>query len=197
MSETVQASTVGIELTKKDILDFNFSFWRKNGTLWIMLFFGFVILLAVMAEIADGRPFQDYVSFLVFLLIIILMPFLMYFSAKRSFNNKFLQEKKTYVFTPEGFTATSASTSVNTLWTDVQKVQMTKNTVLLFIASNAAHILPRRYLTGHPEIYTMIQQYIPKESRKKGKSRWLRNVVFYMVIFLVTVAIVQFMLSRQ
>jgi hypothetical protein len=90
----------------------------------------------------------------------------------------------------------SASASVNTLWSDIKKVVNTKNAIYLFIATNAAHIFPTRYIAGHDEIMTMIKQLTPKKSRDKGKFNLLKHLLIYVLIFLITVGVVQYFLSR-
>ncbi|MEK0313333.1 YcxB family protein [Cohnella sp. 56] len=188
---------IEIELTSRDMVDFNFSYMKRNGAIWIFPFLGIIFLINVIAQLSLGKPFGSYAFSLFFVIFSVLLPVTIYRSAVRSYQNKFLQEKKRYEFTPEGFRMESESTTAKVLWPDVQRVIVNKKGIYLFIASNAAHLFPQRFLTGKDRIRTMIMQYTTTKSRSRGKSKLWVSVVIYLLIFIVTVGIVQFYIAKH
>lgn len=188
---------IEIQLTSRDIVDFNFSYMNRSGAIWIISFIGVLFLAYTILQIAQGKPFGSYVFSLFFVFFSAFFPIALYRGAVRSYQNKFLQEKKIYEFTPEGFQMESESTTSKVLWPDVQRVIVNKKGINLFIASNAGHLIPQRYLAGKDAIRAMVMKYTTPKSRAKGKSKLLATIAIYLVIFLVTVAIVQFYLAKN
>ncbi|MFD2333593.1 YcxB family protein [Cohnella sp. GCM10020058] len=188
---------IEMQLTSRDVVDFNFSYMKRNGGIWIISFMGVLFLAYTIFQISQGKPFGSYAFSLFFVLFSALFPITLYRSAVRSYQNKFLQEKKVYEFTPEGFQMASESSTSKVLWPDVQKVIVNKKGIYLFIASNAGHLIPQRYLVGKDGIGAMVMKFTTPKSRARGKSKLLVKIAIYVVIFLVTVAIVQFYLAKH
>jgi hypothetical protein len=188
---------IEIELTSRDVVDFNFVYVKRNGGLWSIFFLGVVFLANCIIQMSLGRPFGSYAFSMFFVLFSVLYPIMLYRGAVRSYQNKFLKEKKSYDFTPEGFRMESESTTSKVLWPDVQRVIVNKKGIYLFIASNAGHLFPQRFLEGKDRIRTMVLQYTTPKSRSRGKSKFLMRVALYLLIFLITVGIVQFFLARN
>ncbi|RED55520.1 YcxB family protein [Cohnella lupini] len=186
---------IEVELTSRDVVDFNFTYVKRNGGLWVIAFLGIGFFANFIIQLSLGRPFESYAFSIFFVLISALYPVMLYRGAVRSSQNKFLQEKKSYDFTSEGFRMDSESTTSKVLWPDVQRVIVSKKGIYLFIASNAGHLFPRRFLEGKDRIRTMVLQYTTPKSRTRGKSKLPKLLAVYLLIFLVTVGIVQFFLS--
>lgn len=195
MDESNHSSSVKVQLTSRDMIDFNFSFIRRNGILWVFLLFGIAMGVNIAVAVQQGKSFSEYQLFVYLLAFIVLFPVLVLVGARRSFENKFMKEMKTYRFSPEGIRMEAESSTANILWQDIRKVVRTKRAVYLFIAQNVAHIIPCRCLdTDEP--LRMIEQYASKKSRQRNRMRPIGCIFLMLMIFLVTVGIVQFFLSR-
>lgn len=195
MNEPSQVS-VEIKLTSQDMVDFNFAVLNRNGALWVTFMVAIIFAVNVFVGIGQGKSFEDYQFFVYGLLFFVLIPVFTYIAAKRSFENKFAKETRTYHLSPEGIRLKTESSSSFTRWEDIQKVVKTRKAVYLFIASNAAHIFPRRFFTTD-EPLKMMEQHAPEKSRKMGRIQAIRFIAVLLLIFMITVVVVQYIMSLQ
>ncbi|WP_425489433.1 YcxB family protein [Cohnella thailandensis] len=179
------------------MVDFNFAYAKSSGSLRTVSLLGIVFLIYFIVQLSRGQPFGSYAFSLFFILISVLLPIMLYRGAVQSSRNKFYTEKKIYEFTPEGFRMESESSNAKVQWSDVQRVIINKHGIFLIIFSNAGHLFPQRFLEGKDGIRKMVLQYTSPQSRKKSKSKFLLKLGLYLLIFLVTVGIVQFYISRN
>lgn len=188
---------IEIELTKQDLVDFNFALAKRNGAFWINIFCGVFFLMNLMVQLYLGRPFSSYAFSLFFVLFCAISPIRLYRSALRSYQNKYLKEKKNYEFTSDGFRMEGESATLKAGWQDVQRVDITKKGIYLFTAPREAHLFPQRLLGEDDQIKAMILQHTTAESRSKGKPKLLHTIAIFLFIFIVSFGLAQFFLARN
>ncbi|MFC5472289.1 YcxB family protein [Cohnella suwonensis] len=193
----VKEFTVTVKLTREDIMQMNLSYLARQGYIWI---FAVLFILATTRIAVDfaAREFSGYTPMAIFVFIMmIVLIYSLLSGSKKSFESKFVQEERRYTFSENDIYMESESTTQRLLWSDLVRALTLPKFVVLFLAHNSVHLIPTRAMS--PEQVQAIKQAIKDKVRKDKKSglrRFLIRTAIYLVVFLVTVGIVQYFLAE-
>ena len=182
------------KISSRDIFIFQFSYLIRQWYSWIILYFSLISIVNIITRLVASRlsevpPMSWFFSFMI--LIFFLSIFI---GSKRSAKNKFILEEKTYTISEEYLFLESESTTQKILWKDFSKYVLTKRFVYLFVANNSAHFIPISELSNEEKQF-IIQNV--KSKVKKHKNGCLFAILIFLIIFVVTVGIIQFLLASK
>ncbi|BBH22447.1 hypothetical protein Back11_37920 [Paenibacillus baekrokdamisoli] len=185
--------SVEVKLTSKDLVQFNFGYLFRKSAMAILLTVTFIILVSWISIISNQGYFSVPGVVWFWLLFMILIPIVTYRSAKKSYNNKFIQETKSYEFSEEGIRLASESMSALIKWNDLRQVITTKNAMYFFITDRSAQILPLRCVTEAQKnsLLSLIKEKVVHKKKRFGVLV-LIMIFIYLMIFLVTVGVFQY-----
>jgi hypothetical protein len=192
-----RALTIDVSLTEQDYLDMNTSAYntRASFTLLSVITVLLVIMEVIGFVVGGWREFDGSTAFTVFLIILsVMLPIALRRSVRKAYKNKFLQEDKQYIVTEEGLTMHSPSTNMVTSWKDVVSVKQTKVSMLLFIATNAAHIIPHRAFASQEDaayFRQLISRHVQPAKSNKPRRAWL--ILLYVALFIISFAVMHFL----
>ncbi|MGO4109003.1 YcxB family protein [Paenibacillus sp. YAF4_2] len=182
--------SINVQLTQEDLLRLQFSFLARQTYTWVLLLFFIGAILNIVAAIVDGDITSVNPIMILFFIFVPLIVFLTIRSSRKSIQNKFVKETKTYTWSDEGLFMESESMTARIMWADFTNAITTKSAIYLMVSHNAAHALPRRCFTQEQWIH--FRKITKSRIKRKNKYKWVRNAIIYLVIFLVTVGIVQY-----
>lgn len=185
--------TIVSQVTEKDLIAFNLVFFRSNGIIWFIGFFFVASLIVIAANGVNEAPKPA----LYILSGILLFAVSVFFNIKRTAKNKFIRERKVYRLTEERLYMESESSTATIAWGDFHKSVTTRKIVYLYINPNNAFLLPLGDLSSEDAEYVrdLVRRKI---DRKKAKQqRLLRITTIVLIGFLVTIGIVQAIISSQ
>jgi hypothetical protein len=189
---TTNEITIVVNLSSKDIMKFQFSFFLRQWYFWLFSFL-FVMSTSVIVYSLKTKNLSDVPSpALFFFLFMLFFLFIIFRSSKKAFNNKFVKEEKRYLISEERLLLESESITQKILWNDLVRTILTKESIYLFISSNSAHIIPLRELTMEQRQFL---SHIMKTKVKKQKPSFVRPLGICLILFLVTIGIVRYFLN--
>jgi hypothetical protein len=180
------------KLSSKDLLVFQVSFLIRQWYMWILILSSLSSIGVIVYRLATGEISEVPTQSWFFSLILIIFLLSLFINSRKSIKNKFVYEEKTYKISEEYFMMETESTTQKVLWKDFVKYILTKRFVYLFVSNNSAHLVPLDELTNDEKLF-LIQ--IVKSKVNKQKSGCILALIICLVLFLVTVGIVQYFLS--
>lgn len=181
------------KLSSNDIFVFQVSYAIRQWYVWLFSYLSIVSIGIILYRLSVGELSEVPSQAWFFSLIIIFLIWSLFINSKKNSKNKLLNEEKTFKITKEHFIMESESTTQQIRWQEFNKFIITKRFIYLFIANNSAHIVPISTLSNDEKLFVV--QHI-KSKVKKHKMGCLFVVVIGMIIFLVTVGILQFFISK-
>lgn len=131
------------KLSEKDYINSNFILLYSKVS--IKIFTTLISIFLVLTIVLAVLSYSPYSQIFVPLAMLIVMPFMTYFSAKRNFDtNKMTGETIEYQFDNSYFSIKGESFSGSLPWERVYKVTQTKNWILVWQNMRNANPIPKR-----------------------------------------------------
>jgi hypothetical protein len=131
------------KLSEKDYINGNFILLYSKIS--IKIFTTLILIFLVLTIVLAVLSYSPYSQIFVPLAMLIVMPFMTYFSAKRNFDaNKMTGETIEYQFDNNYFSIKGESFSGSLPWERVYKVTQTKNWILVWQNMRNANPIPKR-----------------------------------------------------
>jgi hypothetical protein len=179
-----------VKLTLDEFMRYNFSLLYSNWIFALFTAYGFILFLLQVAVVIT-LGFASINFFPIFIILIsAFIPIIVYFSAKRNFNNRFIQEEKEYTITENGFFAKSDSINASIKWTDIIKFKKNKKSIYLFVSKNSAFLFPKWAIGESNQAF--LEMMIKKHVKVKKQRKLLRFFILYLLIFFAVIGIVHF-----
>ncbi|WP_127532162.1 YcxB family protein [Paenibacillus kobensis] len=188
----LQEVSVQVQLSNNDLRNFQMSTLCRQAFIWVyaVLLVGsisYIVYSAVNNQIEDV-PMMAWIIMFVGLALLLTL----FTTMQKAKKSRFLKEIKTYTVTDETVKMESESLAANLKWEDFVKYLKTKQAIYLYMNANSAHVLPVRDLSGE-EIQFIVEL---AKAKIKRKSRWTSlgfRFLFYILIFLITVGLMQYL----
>lgn len=138
---------VAIQLTFKDFLNFQLGHVRKRIMPFLVFFAVIFIVCMFGIFVFDSATIIEWVSPMAICLIFpFLFVALIYFISKKSFNSdSFLRKEHIYIFSKEKLKVTTENSDLNVAWNDIYNYKITKHSFLIYLSSQKALIMPKRF----------------------------------------------------
>ncbi len=151
MDQATSTNTIKVntQLTLDDFKKFSFYALYRNKSIVMMAVIGVFLILCGIYLLFYGIPFSTiYLSFIIGLFFSGFSPLMILISAKRNFSSsKELSSRITYEFDPQFISSSSEFAQTKTPWTNLFKVEITKEMLLLYRSRQIANVVPLRYFT--------------------------------------------------
>lgn len=191
---------VEVTLTEKDIYNYQKVFLLSKISIFDLVAVYIIILLYSVGSVVKNASNGINVLFPAILLIIpivlvIMMPFALKKGAKNALaTNKILQKPQRYEISPEGFSVSSDSGLSFIKWDELYKASELKESMVLFISEQQAHVIPKRCLSECAAQLEILREYMKNAPvpKKQKRSLFLRKgtgvgcLVIILLLFVVT-----------
>jgi hypothetical protein len=159
--------TIHFRNTFRDMLAFARYHHIRNWFVWVL--WGIVLAITTAQTIQSVPPQMGVVGGAVFVIFtellvaclwvaIVSTIVIVYMAASRTRNKTFLTEH-TLTLTPEGVTAETPFATMTHTWAGIVRVARTSNHLFLYIAHDAAHIVPRRAVASQGD-WDRLYEYV-------------------------------------
>jgi hypothetical protein len=187
---------IEVQLRFRDFLQANYSILlRRSGTRILMVLAGLLAIfwIVVFFMFPDTSPWGGFV----FPGLVIFMLASTYWSSKNHFeSNRALQEPIRFKFAADGIEAKSATSAGRTEWINILEFVETRNSFLVFLATNLLYTIPKRCFVSEIEqnefrklLRTSIDPGRKRQEIKKSRRRLLITTVIWILVVLVLVLV--------
>jgi len=152
----------------KDYISFNKLINKKFMFRVYMMVLLFITILGVLILNNDGVRYDKLLQALaVIIMVILLLNYSIRLNSKRAFeNNSFSKEKKHYTITEEFLDGSAESGTVKVTWDKINKVEETKECIIIFIAKTQGFIIPKSCLQNEEQL-RLLKEFISKKLNPK------------------------------